>query len=98
MLAPSRRLGPLPLPKVMFRLQSLDLEESADHIELRSLPVAESTSGDDVQPAIDHLPRLVPDIDRTQRSPCVSHGHTVMDAAAKQYRWATGRFAGEQSA
>ncbi len=73
MLALSRRLGPLTLPKAMLRLQSMGAAEYADRIELLSLPVAEITSGDDVQPAIDHLRRLVPEIaavmiDRRDRS------------------------------
>ncbi|MDF9747468.1 TraB/GumN family protein [Natrinema salsiterrestre] len=58
----SRRLGPLTIPKTMLRMQSMGPEEYADQIEMLSLPFEEITSGDDVQPAIDHLRRLFPDI------------------------------------
>jgi pheromone shutdown protein TraB len=62
MVALSRRLGPLTVPKTMVRMQSMGPEAYADQFELLSLPFEEITSGDDVQPAIDHLRRLFPEI------------------------------------
>ncbi|MFC6766884.1 TraB/GumN family protein, partial [Natrinema soli] len=58
----SRRLGPLTIPKTMRRMQSMGPGEYADQMELLSLPFEEITSGDDVQPAIDHLRRLLPEV------------------------------------
>lgn len=62
MAALSRRLGPLTIPKTMVRMQSMGPKEYAEQVELLSLPFEEITSGDDVQPAIDHLRRLFPEI------------------------------------
>lgn len=62
MQALSRRLGPLTIPKAMFRMQSMGPGEYADQMELLSLPFEEIASGDDVQPAIDHLRRLLPEV------------------------------------
>jgi len=61
MQALSRRLGPLTIPKAMLRIQSMGPAEYADQRKL-SLPFEEITSGDDVQPAIDHLRRLLPEV------------------------------------
>ncbi len=58
----SRRLGPLTIPKTMLRIQSMGPEAYADQFELLSLPVEEISHGDDVQPAIDHLRRLFPEL------------------------------------
>lgn len=62
MAALSRRLGPLTIPKTMIRMQSMGPAEYADQFEMLSLPFDEITSGDDVQPAIDHLRRLFPEV------------------------------------
>jgi len=45
----------------MLRIQSMGPAEYADQRKL-SLPFEEITSGDDVQPAIDHLRRLLPEV------------------------------------
>ncbi|SEQ88945.1 TraB/GumN family protein [Natrinema salaciae] len=69
----SSRLGPMTIPKTMLRMQSMGPEAYADQVELLATPFEEISSGDDVQPAIDHLRRVVPDvatvmIDRRDRS------------------------------
>ncbi|MBZ6495204.1 TraB domain-containing protein [Natrinema longum] len=58
----ARRFGPLTIPKTMVRMQSMGPEEYAEQFDLLALPFEEITSGDDVQPAIDHLRRLFPEI------------------------------------
>lgn len=58
----SSRLGPETLPKVAFRMGAMGPAEYATQAELLSLPLKDIRSGDDVQPAIDHLRWLLPEV------------------------------------
>ncbi|MFA9503149.1 TraB domain-containing protein [Natrinema sp. H-ect1] len=69
----ARRVGPLTIPRSMLRAQSMGPDAYVDQLALLEQPVAEISHGDDVQPAIDHLRRLFPEvaavlIDRRDRS------------------------------
>ncbi|ELY52101.1 TraB domain-containing protein [Natronolimnohabitans innermongolicus] len=67
------RVGPELLPKLVSRAQRLDPDQQARQLEQLSRSVEEITSGEDVQPAIEQLRLLVPEltevmIDRRDRS------------------------------
>ncbi len=62
MTAIANRLGPETLPKVMVRTWAMGPEEYANQFEMVSLPLQDVRSGDDVQPAIDHLRHLLPEV------------------------------------
>jgi pheromone shutdown protein TraB len=58
----ANRLGPETLPKVLFRTWAMGPEQYANQFEMLSLPLEDVRDGDDVQPAIDHLRHLLPEI------------------------------------
>ena len=60
----STRVGWETLPKMLLRMQTrvLDPHAQARQVDLLTLPFREITSGDDVQPAIDELRHLLPEI------------------------------------
>ncbi|MFD1565543.1 TraB domain-containing protein [Haloarchaeobius amylolyticus] len=58
----SRQLGPEILPKVMVRMGTMGHEEYATQVDMLALPLSDIRSGDDVQPAIDHLRWLLPEV------------------------------------
>ncbi|WP_254765171.1 TraB domain-containing protein [Natrinema marinum] len=58
----SRRLGPETLPKLIIRTWAMGPEQYATQFEMLSLPLDDVRDGDDVQPAIDHLRHLLPEV------------------------------------
>lgn len=67
------RIGLDTLPKVFARAQRMDPAEQARALESMRMPFSEIRHGDDVQPAIDQLRRLLPEltevlIDRRDRT------------------------------
>ncbi len=58
----SDRLGPETLPKIVFRTWAMGPEEYANQFDMLSLPLQDVRHGDDVQPAIDHLRHLLPEV------------------------------------
>ncbi|MFC6719298.1 TraB domain-containing protein [Natrialbaceae archaeon GCM10025810] len=58
----SRRIGLDTLPKVAMRAQTMGPEYYATQLELLTQPVSEIDRGDDVQPAIDQMRRLLPEV------------------------------------
>ncbi|ARS90854.1 TraB domain-containing protein [Natrarchaeobaculum aegyptiacum] len=69
----TRRVGIDTIPKLLMRASRLGPEEQARALEMTSLPFRDVRSGDDVQPAIDQMRRLLPEVaevlvDRRDRS------------------------------
>lgn len=69
----SSRVGPDLLPKLFVRAQRLGPDQQARQFELLSLPLEEVTSGEDVQPAVEQMRLLFPEltevlIDRRDRA------------------------------
>lgn len=62
MSALTARLDPFTLPRMFVRMQMQGPEAYAEQLELLTVPFREIDSGDDVQPAIDQLRRLVPEV------------------------------------
>lgn len=58
----SNRIGLETVPKVAMRAQSMGPEYYATQLELLTQPVSEIDHGDDVQPAIDQMRRLFPEL------------------------------------
>ncbi|MDQ2051274.1 TraB/GumN family protein [Natronolimnohabitans sp. A-GB9] len=56
------RVGPELVPKLFVRAQRLDPSQQARQIELLTLPLQDVTSGEDVQPAIEQLRLLCPEV------------------------------------
>ncbi|WP_246998304.1 TraB domain-containing protein [Halosolutus gelatinilyticus] len=69
----SRRVGLETLPKLLIRAQTRGPADYARQFEVMTTPFSEVTDGDDVQPVIDQLRQLLPEvaevlIDRRDRS------------------------------
>lgn len=58
----STRVGLETLPKLLFRTQTMGPEGWAAQAEMAMLPFRDIESGDDVQPVIDQLRRLLPEV------------------------------------
>ena len=58
----SARIGWETVPEMFLRMQWMSPRAQADQFELFTLPFRKIDSGDDVQPAIDQLRRLLPDV------------------------------------
>lgn len=58
----SNRIGWVTFPETFLRMQRTGPRAQADQFELLALPFQEIDSGDDVQPVIDQLRRLLPDV------------------------------------
>ncbi|TYL36904.1 conjugal transfer protein TraB [Natronococcus pandeyae] len=56
------RIGPETLPRLLFRTQSLGPEEYARQMEVVATPFSEIDHGDDVQPVIDNMRLLLPEV------------------------------------
>lgn len=57
-----RCVGIETLPKLLFRAQTMGPDEYARQLEAMTTPFSEITHGDDVQPMIDHVRRLLPEV------------------------------------
>ncbi|MFC6974842.1 TraB/GumN family protein [Halomicroarcula sp. GCM10025709] len=72
----SARVGLDTMPKMLLRTQSIGPREWVEQVELWMRPLGTITSGDDVQPAIDQLRRLLPEVARVlidQRDRAMAH-------------------------
>lgn len=58
----STRVGVDTIPKMLLRAQLMGPRAWADQFALWTLPVTKIESGDDVQPAVDQLRRLLPEV------------------------------------
>jgi pheromone shutdown protein TraB len=58
----SESVGLATLPRMILRMQRMGPAEYADQVELLTLPFRDIEHGDDVQPAIDQLRRLLPEV------------------------------------
>ncbi|WP_341850634.1 TraB domain-containing protein [Natronococcus wangiae] len=58
----TNRIGPATLPRLLFRTQLLGPEEYARQMEVVATPFAAIDHGDDVQPVIDNMRRLLPEV------------------------------------
>ncbi|QLG51243.1 TraB domain-containing protein [Natrinema halophilum] len=58
----SSRLGPETLPKIALRMGAMGPEEYVNQVDMLALPLKDVHHGDDVQPAIDHLRWLLPEV------------------------------------
>lgn len=58
----SERVGLDTIPKLLVRAQLTGPELWADQLQLMARPVSSITDGDDVQPAVDQLRRLLPEL------------------------------------
>lgn len=56
------RIGPMTLPRSVLRAQRLGPAERLERLELLSLPFEEVEHGDDVQPLVDHVRDLFPEL------------------------------------
>ncbi|RQG98997.1 TraB domain-containing protein [Natrarchaeobius oligotrophus] len=56
------RVGPATVPRTLLRAQRLDPARQAEQLELLAQPFEEIERGDDVQPAIDQLRHLFPEV------------------------------------
>lgn len=68
-----RRVGIETLPKLLARTQMMGPEDYARQLEVMTMPFSEISHGDDVEPMLDHVRRLLPEvaevmIDRRDRS------------------------------
>ncbi len=57
-----QRVGFETLPKLIVRTQLMGPEDYARQLEVMTRPFSEIDNGDDVQPMIDHLRRLLPEV------------------------------------
>lgn len=58
----SSRVGLTTLPRLLLRVQKLGPRDYATQLEAMTLPFREIESGDDVQPVIDQLRQLLPEV------------------------------------
>jgi pheromone shutdown protein TraB len=58
----SSRIGPETIPKMLLRMQLMGPAERLRQIEMLSLPFRDVRSGDDVQPMVDQMRTLVPEV------------------------------------
>lgn len=58
----SSRVGLETIPKLLLRAQRMGPRERVDQVSLLMLPFERIESGDDVQPAVDQLRRLLPEV------------------------------------
>lgn len=58
----TERVGPGTLPKTMIRAQLLGPEDRLNQVRMLTMPFQDVESGDDVQPAIETMRRLLPEV------------------------------------
>ncbi|WP_290819153.1 TraB domain-containing protein [Halovivax sp.] len=58
----ARRVGPMSLPRSFLRAQRLSPSERIARLELLSLPFEDVEHGDDVQPLVEHVRELFPEL------------------------------------
>lgn len=61
----STAVGPATIPKMLIRMQSMGPADRLRQLETMTLPFRDVTSGDDVQPMVDQMRTLLPEITDT---------------------------------